>query len=184
MTAISPSEPEEAPTAIPSRKTIFQLTSPMTGKLVTGFLFKNRKPPFAEVAYAPPEKITRAAAIEFSAGQLRQLLEVAFEDEHTLRILLREAVGLDVDVELAEEPFAHGTSVREFVVPANGEAEFDMLVTANAAAALLKIAGEGGKADAIPYTLKGKLSTRLGLLRSVPFEESGTLPIADLLGKR
>lgn len=53
----------------------------------------------AEVAFAPPEKITRTKAIEYSAVQLRQLLEVAFEDEHTLRILLREAVGLDVDVE-------------------------------------------------------------------------------------
>ena len=53
----------------------------------------------AQVSFAPPEKVTRTAAIEFTARQLRELLEVAFEDEHTLRILLREAVGLDVDVE-------------------------------------------------------------------------------------
>src|SRR5262245_15311690 len=51
------------------------------------------------VSYAPPEKITRAVAIEYSARQLRDLLEVVFEDEYTLRILLREAVGLDVDIE-------------------------------------------------------------------------------------
>jgi hypothetical protein len=48
---------------------------------------------------APPEKITRTAAIEFSARQLRELLEVVFADEQTLRIVLREAVGLDVGVE-------------------------------------------------------------------------------------
>jgi len=54
----------------------------------------------AEVeSYAPPEKITRSMAIEYSARQLRELLEVVFEDDDTLRILLREAVGLDVDVE-------------------------------------------------------------------------------------
>jgi AcrR family transcriptional regulator len=53
----------------------------------------------AEVTFAPPEKITRTVAMEWTAKQLRELLEVAFEDEHTLRILLREAVGLDVDVE-------------------------------------------------------------------------------------
>lgn len=54
----------------------------------------------AETVRLPaPEKVTRAAAIEYTARQLRELLEVAFEDEHTLRILLREAVGLDVDVE-------------------------------------------------------------------------------------
>jgi AcrR family transcriptional regulator len=53
----------------------------------------------ADVTFAPPEKITRTVAMEWTAKQLRELLEVAFEDEHTLRILLREAVGLDVDVE-------------------------------------------------------------------------------------
>jgi AcrR family transcriptional regulator len=50
-------------------------------------------------AFAPPEKVTRSAAIEHSARQLRALLEVVFEDEHTLRILLREAVGLDASIE-------------------------------------------------------------------------------------
>jgi LEA14-like dessication related protein len=92
--------------------------------------------------------------------------------------------GLDVDIELADEPFAHGVSAREFVVPARGEAEFDMLVTANAATALLKIAGADRKTDSIGYKVKGKLSTKIGLLRTIPFDESGTLPIADLLGKR
>jgi AcrR family transcriptional regulator len=48
---------------------------------------------------APPEKVTRESAIRFSARQLRELLGVVFEDDDTLRILLREAVGLDVDVE-------------------------------------------------------------------------------------
>jgi len=92
--------------------------------------------------------------------------------------------GLDVDIELADEPFAHGVTAREFVVPPQGEAEFDMLVTANAATALLKLVGSGGKAENVPYKLKGKLSTKLGLLRTIPFEENGTLPITDLLGKR
>jgi hypothetical protein len=50
-------------------------------------------------ALAPPEKISRAMAIEFSARQLRELLGVVFADEDTLRIVLREAVGLDVGVE-------------------------------------------------------------------------------------
>jgi hypothetical protein len=37
--------------------------------------------------------------IDFSARGLREILEVVFEDEHSLRLLLRVAVGLDVDVE-------------------------------------------------------------------------------------
>jgi len=51
------------------------------------------------VKFPRPENVTRAQAIEFEARALRELLEVVFADEHTLRILLREAVGLDVDVE-------------------------------------------------------------------------------------
>ncbi len=50
-------------------------------------------------ALALPEKISRTGAIEFTTLQLRELLEVVFADEDTLRIVLREAVGLDVGAE-------------------------------------------------------------------------------------
>jgi len=92
--------------------------------------------------------------------------------------------GLDVDIELADEPFAHGASAREFVVPAQGEAEFDMNVTANAANALLKIVGGDFKAEEVGYRVKGKLSTKIGMLRTIPFDERGTLPIADIIGRK
>jgi AcrR family transcriptional regulator len=49
--------------------------------------------------YPPPEALRRGDAIDWSAGQLRRVFEVVFQDERTLRILLREAVGLDMDVE-------------------------------------------------------------------------------------
>ena len=52
-----------------------------------------------QVAYPPPEAITRNAAIAASARQLRRVLAIVFDDQDTLRILLREAVGLDVEVE-------------------------------------------------------------------------------------
>jgi LEA14-like dessication related protein len=127
---------------------------------------------------------------EVSFVSLRSVDASVFEQKLAVRMKVRNpnAVelpvnGLDVDIELAGEPFARGTSAREFVVPANGEAEFDMNVTANAATALLKIAGLK-KSEAIDYRLTGKLSTKVGLLRTIPFDESGSLPIDDLLGKR
>jgi LEA14-like dessication related protein len=127
---------------------------------------------------------------EVSFVSLRAVEASVFEQKLEVRMKVRNpnaielpVNGLDVDMELAGEPFAHGVSAREFVVPANGEAEFDMNVTANAMNALLKIAGERGS-EAIGYKLKGKLSTRIGLLRTIPFEETGTVPVADLLGKR
>lgn len=117
------------------------------------------------------------------ANFFEQRLEVRMRVQNPNSIEL-PVNGLDVDVELADEPFAHGVSAREFVVPADGEAEFDMIVTANAANAILKIIGNSGQSGEVGYKLKGKLSTRLGLIRSIPFEETGTLPVADLLGKR
>jgi AcrR family transcriptional regulator len=52
-----------------------------------------------EATYPPPETLTRSAIVAFSARQLRELLQIVFTDGDTLRIVLREAVGLDVDVE-------------------------------------------------------------------------------------
>jgi LEA14-like dessication related protein len=128
---------------------------------------------------------------EVSFVGLKALEASVFEQRLQVRMRVRNpndielpVNGLDVNLELAGEPFAHGVSAREFVVPALGEAEFDMNVTANAVTALLKIAGGEHKSGAVDYRVKGKLSTRLGLLRTIPFEETGSLPIAELLGKK
>ena len=118
------------------------------------------------------------------ASLFEQKLEVRFKvaNPNTIELPVN---GLDVSMVLAGEPFARGVSAREFNVPAHGEAEFDMIVTANAAQALFKLANsDRATREAIPYRLEGKLSTRLGLLRSIPFTESGTLPLGDLTGKK
>lgn len=118
------------------------------------------------------------------ASLFEQKLEVRLRVQNPNGIEL-PVKGLDVDVELAGEHFAHGVSAREFAVPAYGEAEFDMNVTANAASALIKILGGDSKTrENIPYRLRGKLSTRLGLLHSVPFDETGTLPIGSITEKK
>lgn len=122
---------------------------------------------------------------------LRAIEASVFEQKLEVRLLVRNpnrielpVNGLEVDVELAGEHFAHGTSAREFVIPAEGEAEFDMNVTANAAAALVQIAGADRKSGQVGYRLKGKLSTRVGMLRTIPFDQTGELPIAELLGRK
>lgn len=93
--------------------------------------------------------------------------------------------GLDLEFELGGEQFATGVSAREFTVPALGEAEFDMLVTSNAATAILNLVRAGeGRRESVDYRIRGKLRTKLGLLRTVPFEEKGTLPLRGILGGR
>jgi TetR/AcrR family fatty acid metabolism transcriptional regulator len=52
-----------------------------------------------DAAYPPAEQVSKGTAIAVSTKQLRRLLAVVFDDADTLRILLREAVGLDAQVE-------------------------------------------------------------------------------------
>jgi LEA14-like dessication related protein len=76
------------------------------------------------------------------------------------------------EVQVAGEAFAHGESERDFNVPANGEAQFDVSVTANAAATVLRLLG-GGRLDAVDYRITGKVTLASGLVRSIPFDEKG-----------
>ena len=84
--------------------------------------------------------------------------------------------GLSYSLEVNGEEAAHGESGASFVVPAQGDAEFDMNVTANAAAALLRMFARGNAAP-VEYRIHGKVQLSSGLLRSVPFDQQGKLPL-------
>lgn len=83
--------------------------------------------------------------------------------------------SITYEVQLGGEAFAHGESERDFLVPANGETEFDVSVTANAAAAVLKLVGSGRKLDNVDYRIAGKVALASGLFRNIPFDQKGTL---------
>jgi LEA14-like dessication related protein len=83
--------------------------------------------------------------------------------------------GLTVSLDVQGEELAHGVSAAAFNVPALGEAEFDMNMTANMAATLLKLLGNRNSTDSVDYRLKGRLSLAEGMLRSIPFEDHGTI---------
>jgi LEA14-like dessication related protein len=76
----------------------------------------------------------------------------------------------ELDVEGQE--LAHGMSGDSFVVPALGEAEFDMSVSANMANMLIKLLNKGG--SQVEYRIYGKISLSAGLLRSIAFDDHGT----------
>lgn len=86
--------------------------------------------------------------------------------------------GIDLKLDLAGEHVADGVSARSFVVPANSEAQFDMVVTANLAGVLMKLATHRDlRRDQLPYRVTGKVDTRIGLLRSIPFTETGSISL-------
>jgi LEA14-like dessication related protein len=86
--------------------------------------------------------------------------------------------GLTVALDVQGQELAHGVSAAAFTVPALGEAEFDMNMTANMAGALLKLLGNRNSiGDSVDYRVTGRISLSEGLLRSIPFEDHGTFSL-------
>jgi LEA14-like dessication related protein len=83
--------------------------------------------------------------------------------------------GLEYTIEVEGQQFATGASAASFLVPARGQAEFDMNVTANLAGTLIRLLVRNQQGQqSVAYRLTGKLSLSEGFLRSIPFEEHGT----------
>ena len=99
-------------------------------------------------------------------------------EPHDLELAVK---GVTYTIELGGEPLGHGLSGSSFVVPAKGEAEFDMLVTANLAGTLLKLVEKarstGGSLNQVEYRLRGQVRLERGALRTVPFDEKGVLKL-------
>jgi LEA14-like dessication related protein len=88
--------------------------------------------------------------------------------------------GLHVQLSVEGEQIASGTSDRAFIVPAQGEADFDMTVTANLALALLKLGNKlNNRAEGIDYELDGAARVSLPFMNNLPFHQSGTLSLKN-----
>jgi LEA14-like dessication related protein len=84
--------------------------------------------------------------------------------------------GVHAELNVGGEQIASGVSDRAVVIPASGESEFDLTITANLALALLKLADRANQhADSIDYELTGAASIDLPFLRNLPFHQTGTL---------
>lgn len=108
--------------------------------------------------------------------RLRARMRVQNPNDRELRVR-----GITYTIELGGEELGRGLSGSSFVVPARGEAEFDMLVTANLAGTLLKLLERarqgGGVPNEITYELRGEVKLDSGFLRTVPFKEKGQLSL-------
>lgn len=67
--------------------------------IIEDLLERLRKVVESRPALVMPPRVRPETALRFSASRLREVLGAVFEDEASLRILLREAVGLDVDID-------------------------------------------------------------------------------------
>jgi LEA14-like dessication related protein len=86
--------------------------------------------------------------------------------------------GLHTELNVGGKQIASGVSDHAFVVPAYGESEFDMTITANAALAYLVLADKVNQnASSIDYELTGAASIDLPFLSHLPFRQSGSFSL-------
>jgi LEA14-like dessication related protein len=93
--------------------------------------------------------------------------------------------GIDYKLLLMGDQFAEGTTNQAFVLPALGEAEFDMTVTTNFVSSLGRLISRmgGGKLEDVEYELAGTLMVDKGFMRKIPFNKRGTVDFTRALGK-
>jgi LEA14-like dessication related protein len=93
--------------------------------------------------------------------------------------------GLEYTIIMMGDSFAEGMSDEPFVLPAMGEAEFDMLVTTNFVSSFGRLLSrvQGGKLENIDYEIAGKVMVDKGMLRKIPFNHRGTVDFSKALKK-
>ena len=103
---------------------------------------------------------------DFFHQELRVRLRVQNPNDRSLPV-----EGIIYQLEVEGQELAHGMSGESFVVPALGEAEFDMSVSANMANMLFKLLNRN--TSQVQYRIYGKISLSAGLLRSIRFDDHG-----------
>ncbi len=102
----------------------------------------------------------------------RMNLRMRVQNPNT-RELSIEGIRYRVEVDGAE--LGQGLTGNSFVVPAMGEAEFDVQFTANLAGALAKLLTRKSSRDKLEYRLVGEVHLSSGFLRRIPFDERGSV---------
>jgi LEA14-like dessication related protein len=130
-----------------------------------------------------------AALPKFEAPKLSLVsLKMQSADIFSQRLLVRMRVlnpndrplpikGITYRIEVNDSEIAQGASDTPFDVPAMGEAEFDVQVTANLAGALANFLSRRGSQESLDYRLIGEVALSSGFLRRIPFDERGSVKL-------
>ena len=111
-------------------------------------------------------------AIAFAGGTLQQQqmhLTLHVVNPNARAIAVR---GIDCSLELEGQPTAAGASDAAFTLPASGETDFGLNVTANLNNALLALSS-GFSHSTVAYHLYGQVHLSEGLVRTIPFDQKG-----------
>ena len=85
--------------------------------------------------------------------------------------------AITYSLEVSDTEIGNGSTSAPFTVPAMGEAEFDMQITANLAGVIGKLLSRKNSSDPLPYRVVGDVSLSSGFLKRIPFDERGSVKL-------
>jgi LEA14-like dessication related protein len=88
--------------------------------------------------------------------------------------------GIDYKLFLQGDSFAEGFSARPFVVPALGDTEFDLTVRTNFVSSVARLLTRLNGKTKVEYIIEGTVALQSGLIRNIPFQDSGTVDLATV----
>jgi LEA14-like dessication related protein len=130
---------------------------------------------------------------ELSLVGIQMLSTDIFAQKFKVRVLVKNpndveipVRGIDYTIILMGDSFAEGVSNDKFLLPANGEAEFDMLVTTNFVSSFGRLLSRvgGGKLQDLRYEIVGEVLLDKGVIRKIPFSHQGTVDISRTLAPK
>jgi LEA14-like dessication related protein len=125
-----------------------------------------------------PPRLTLVAANMMSADvfsqQFRVRLHVANPNARELPVK-----SIEYQLFLEGDSFAEGTSAASFVVPANGEKEFDLIVHTNFVSSVGRLMARlnGTNKTSLDYTISGTVVADMTFSPKLKFAESGTVDL-------
>jgi LEA14-like dessication related protein len=84
--------------------------------------------------------------------------------------------SIDCALEIENMPFAQGATAAQFILPAQGETDFDVDVLANLNTALIALAGALGHRN-VGYRIYGEVHLKGSFLHSIPFDQKGRVKL-------
>lgn len=88
--------------------------------------------------------------------------------------------GFEYELFLEGDSFAEGVSNKAFVIPANGETEFDLPVRTNFVSSLGRLVSRLQGRKQVQYVIEGKVLTDIGLFSRIPFRQSGSVDLTTI----
>jgi LEA14-like dessication related protein len=129
---------------------------------------------------------------ELSLVGIQMLSTDMFAQKFKVRVLVKNpneleipVRGIDYTIILMGDSFAEGVSTDKFMLPAKGEAEFDMVITTNFVSSFGRLLSRvgGGKLQNLQYEIAGEVLVDKGMIRKIPFSHHGTVDISRALGQ-